>query len=113
LQILILDAQANPLSERLVFCQNDKEAALAFSTDKPDYGARGLVKASVLLTEGTGRPLPGSFSVSVTDDRDVSPDNGQNILATMLLGSELRGNIPDPAFYIREENQQEMDILMM
>src|SRR5690606_38922316 len=86
-QVLLLDAGANPLSERLVFCRSDDDARLDFSTDRDAYSPRSPVKASVKLTDGAGKPLSGAFSVAVTDDTDLSPDAETDILATILLGS--------------------------
>lgn len=113
LQAIIMNERGHPLSERLVFYRNDDDTRLEFSTDKAEYESRSLVKGAVFLTDYSGHPLSGSFSVSVTDDRDVLPDNEQSILATILLGSELRGHITDLDYYIRKENQLETDVLMM
>lgn len=117
LQVLLLDEQANPVSERLVFWQNEQDATLTFTADQADYTHRSRVKASVSLSTASNRNVSrsfsGSFSVAVTDDQDVLPDNNQHLLATMLLGSELRGHILDPAFYLLKDNQQITDVLMM
>lgn len=113
LQVLLLDGLGRPLSERLVFCRSGDDATVDLSTDQANYGARRPVRATLRLSDPAGRPLQGSFSVSVTDDLDVSPDGGTDILSTILLGSELRGYIHDPAYYLRAEHQTAADLLML
>lgn len=116
-QILLVDADATPISERLVFNINEANLAkVSFSTDKPAYSRRERVAASLALTDAAGQPLQGSLSVSVTDDRDVQPDARVNILSTLLLTSDLRGHVEDPAYYFREKSAKaaaNLDVLMM
>jgi hypothetical protein len=116
MQILLLDQEANPLSERLYFCKNDDQAKLYFVADKNSYGSRKEVKASVKLTDDKGLPQTGSFSISVTDNSDVLPDSTTNILSTLLLSSDLKGFIADPGFYFREKSPKAityLDLLML
>lgn len=112
-QILLLDENANPLSERLYFCRNDDEAKLSFSTDREIYPSRSLVKTAIDLTDKEGLPLSGSFSVSITSDLDLSPDSSQHILSSLLLNSELKGFIENPSFYFEEASLPLLDLLML
>lgn len=116
MQIILFDNDMKPLSERLVFCQSDDQANVDFVTDKPDYEKRQLVNAGVKITDSRGVPLEGSFSVSVTEDNDVKADSTVSIMTSLLLTSELKGYINDPAFYFLENNKvakQALDLLMM
>ncbi|MDR2472649.1 MAG: TonB-dependent receptor plug domain-containing protein, partial [Tannerella sp.] len=116
-QILLTDGQFKPLSERLVFTINDIETPrTALTTDKPGYGKREAVNADFTIMDAENRPLGGDFSVSVTDNRDVLPDTTVNILSSMLLTSELKGFIEDPAYYFTGRDNTRsyfLDILMM
>ncbi|MDR3062326.1 MAG: TonB-dependent receptor plug domain-containing protein [Dysgonamonadaceae bacterium] len=115
--ILLVDAELNPLSERLIFSVNEKyfpQSTLV--ADRPAYGKRQAVNFKFTLLDSEEQPLDGDFSVSVTDDRDVVPDSTVNILSTLLLTSELKGYIEDPAFYFIGSNNMRsyfLDILMM
>ncbi|MRR21411.1 hypothetical protein EG830_00320 [bacterium] len=116
LQAILFDAGMNALSERLVFCLNKDQASAEFRTDKQDYEKREQVSAGVLVTRPDGTPCTGSFSVSVTDDNDIKQDSSSNILTGLLLTSDLRGYINNPAFYFRENNPlagYALDLLMM
>jgi hypothetical protein len=116
LHLLLLDAHMMTLSERLVFVNNDDQAQTDYLPDKPDYGKRSLVRNKVKLTDKNGQSLKGSFSVAITDDSEVLTDTTRNILTHLLLSSDLRGHIEDPAFYFREGNDSrvwELDMLML
>ncbi|MDR0710909.1 MAG: TonB-dependent receptor plug domain-containing protein [Prevotellaceae bacterium] len=117
IQILLADASLTPISERLVFNINDANSAhAAFSTDKSAYGKRDRIAATVTLTDADQKPLQGSFSIAVTDDRDVQPDTCVNILSHILLTSDLRGHIEAPAYYFKNRNAktaENLDALMM
>lgn len=92
LHLLLVDKTNTPLSERLVFNLNSEDiAGVSFSTAKDNYGVRELITSYVKIADDGGEPVRGSFSVSVTDDRDVTPDSTNNILTALLLTSELRG----------------------
>jgi len=115
-QILLLDAQMNPLSERLVFIQNDDQARLIVKEDKEIYKNREKIKINTKLKDQTNDPLKGSFSISVIDGNDLMPDTTSTIFTTMLLTSELKGNIENPSFYFQKNNRKAnvaLDILMM
>ena len=66
---------------------------------------------SINITDVFGEILQGNFSVSVTDDNEVAVDTTNNILTSLLLTSDLRGNIPEPSFFF--ENRNALDLLML
>ncbi|MDR3246988.1 MAG: hypothetical protein LBT50_11240 [Prevotellaceae bacterium] len=112
IQILLLDGEMNPLSERAIFYFNNKELAkIDFSTDKQIYRTREKVSALAQITTETGDALNGSFSVSVTDDGDVTPDSLFSIVSDLLLCSDIRGYVESPAYYVQNPNNA--DILML
>ncbi len=118
IQLIAVDKEMRPLSERLVFNTNTVEQAfVSFDTKKPFYGGREHVEGSWNICSIADRaPLSGSFSVSVTDDRYVDRESGNNIYSELLLASELKGHIESPAYYFRGENALEplhLDMLMM
>lgn len=115
-QFVLLDTEMNPLSERLIFCLNDDQAVVTYKTDSPSYGSREHVKAHIRATDSEKRPLTGNFSIAVTDDRDVIVDTNYTLLSNLLLTSELKGNIEDPAFYLQKDNRKAraaLDVLML
>lgn len=115
-QILLLNANRHPLSERLVFVKNDDQASINLKPNKDFYNARDEIILKTKMTDNKNKPLSGNYSISVLDGLDVMPDTTSTILSTMLLTSELKGQIEDPGYYFRHDDwktQAMLDILMM
>ncbi|MDR2233834.1 MAG: carboxypeptidase-like regulatory domain-containing protein [Tannerella sp.] len=129
IQFMLFDAHMNPLSERLVFNKNDEDmVTLDFHTDKAMYGKREKVTATLGFpnrdTSGSaaGAETPSLLervgvrcSISVTDDQDSAIDSSTTILSTLLLSSELKGYIANPAWYLKDTDESTfaLDLLMM
>jgi len=116
LQAILFDAEMNPLSERLIFCLGDDQAKAEFLRDRQYYEKRQQVNAGMHIKGPDGLPRTGNFSVSVTDDNDIRPDSSVNILTSLLLTSDIRGFIHNPAFYFDDSNplaEFSLDLLMM
>ncbi|MCE5227594.1 MAG: hypothetical protein LLG05_17265 [Porphyromonadaceae bacterium] len=115
LHLILLDKELNPISERLVFVNNQDQATIDFKTDKPAYGRRDHITSQIVVSNNQ-EPLSGNFSVSVTDDNEIITDSCHNILTNLLLTSELRGNIENPAGYFDLNDKKagfKLDLLMM
>lgn len=116
IQILLVDENLLPISERCVFNQRERDRVeVALTKDKESYGPRENSKVNIALRDIDGSPLEGHFSISVTDDSHILSTNSRNILSTLLLTSELRGYIEQPNYYFSGELQahQYLDLLMM
>ncbi len=114
--LLLLNKNMVPISERLVFTYNDDQAKVVCKSDKDAYPSRSPVGYTVSITDESGSPLSGNFSVSVTDDHEVAADTTSTILTSLLLTSDVRGNIPDPGYYFRKKDQSSayaLDLLML
>ena len=101
LHLLLLDEEKNILSERLLFCLNDDQVKVLYYTDKENYSPKSKVVSTVKLSDKNGLPLTGNFSVSITDDNATYIDTTSTILSNLLLTSELKGYIENPAYYFR------------
>lgn len=115
LQVLLIDQNLNILSERLTFCTNKDQAKVNFKSAKDYYNGRDEVKSFIQVTDMLDKPIESTFSLSITDDNDITPDSCNNILSSLLIDSELRGNIESPAYYFKEDNKasRALDILML
>ena len=119
IQIVLFDEQMNPLSERLVFSQNEATVPVDFHTDKNEYKIRDRIVATLSFPDSltpsllgrAGEGLSAHFSIAVTDDKDVAVDESTTILSSLLLSSELKGYIENPAYYLHDPVA--MDLLMM
>jgi len=115
IQFVLLDEQMNLLSERLVFCKNYSEIKVEFQTDKTVYEKREKVKTTLSLNDSNGTQLDGHLSVAITDDKDIAVDSSTTILSTLLLSSDLKGFIENPAWYLQDnpKSSTALDYLMM
>jgi len=115
-QLLLLDKDMNPLSERLVFNNtNSRSVEAFFSTDKDVYEKREKVVSTVEILDPEGLFPGGSVSIAITDDKDVAVDSLTTITSSLLLSSELKGNIETPAYYLQDDRyaSHALDHLMM
>ncbi len=116
-QLTLLSAAGEPLTERLAFIKHTDVLALALTTDKKVYGIRQPVKMTV-NAKTREIPVEGNFSVSVINETKVPRDEDQEvtILSSFLLTSELQGFIEKPNYYfnkVTEKKLADLDILML
>ncbi len=117
-QALLLDQNMRCLSERLFFaCSDTLTAEPAVKADKAFYSDREPVKISVDLSGITREG--GNYAVTVIDAAASSQSQG-NICANLLLQSELKGHINQPAYYFETDDstgmaqrRRHLDLLML
>ena len=117
-QFTLFSPAGEPLKERLVFIQNADKLHLVVTTDKQTYAPRQKVSMSLSAQNRDNQPLTGNFSVSVTDETKmpVNEDDENNIMANLLLTSDLRGYVEQPAYYFKKNDDKarvDLDILML
>lgn len=114
---MLIDEQGNALSERLIFVPDHKPNQWQITTDQPTYGKREKVSLQIAAKDSEGNPVEGTFSISITDRKSIQPDSlADNILSNLLLTSDLKGYVEDPAFYFLNQDARTLrsiDYLMM
>lgn len=112
LQLTVFDQGMQPVSERIVFVNNDEYRLQAdLLADSVDLTKRGKNSYEIKLSD----TLPVSISVSVTDGAG-SYDSSRNIFSQLLLSSELRGTIYNPAYYFsgaEDSIAHHLDLVML
>lgn len=114
LQITFFNKDHMPLAERLCFV-NNKEYQLEaeLKTDTIDFSARGRNVILLQLKD----TVQGSFSVSVVDDAyNQYPARQQSIVSSLLLTSDIKGYVHNPAFYFLADTDSvktALDLVMM
>ena len=114
MQVTIFNKDGLPLAERLCFV-NNKEYILAADlvSDTIDFSMKSRNRLHVKLKD----TVQGSFSISVTDaDYELQSVREENIISRLLLSSDLRGYIHNPAWYFAsddERTQTALDLVMM
>lgn len=107
-----------PVAERLVFIDRIDELTVTLGQDKGEYPLASEIREQLKATGPSGKPVLGSFSLSVTDEsRAIHYEETEStILSNLLLSSELSGHIEGPNYYftnMNDDKQHELDILMM
>ncbi|MES2268094.1 MAG: hypothetical protein V4520_15130 [Bacteroidota bacterium] len=116
-QFTLLSSTGNPLSERLVFVNRNDQLKINITGNKPTYNKREKVSLT-LNTLADQAFLQSSLSVAVTADDGVkeNDDDGNGILANLLLTSDLKGYIEQPNYYFNEtykDRAKHLDLLLL
>ncbi|HEV7780034.1 MAG TPA: hypothetical protein VGO58_02155 [Chitinophagaceae bacterium] len=114
LQITYFNKDNQPLAERLCFVNNKEYLQRGeLITDTISFQGKARNRISIQLKD----TVQGSFSVSVSDaDYALKPMREENIFSALLLTSDLKGYIHEPAYYFSADNdsvQTALDLVMM
>jgi hypothetical protein len=114
LQLTLINEERLPIAERLLFVNNeDFTLNPELKIETKSLKAKGKNQVSFSLPDS----MYGSFSVSVVDD-DRILHNGvsDDIVSRLLLSSDLKGYIHNPAYYLSKNDKTTraaLDLLMM
>jgi hypothetical protein len=112
LTITLFDQSMKPIAERITYINNHEY------TFKPEFEVQrwGLNKrARNELKITIPDSLVSNLSISVTDAL-IPTDTSTNIIAHLMLSSELKGHVHNPAYYFSNSNdstEQHLDLVMM
>ncbi|MBS1533347.1 MAG: TonB-dependent receptor plug domain-containing protein [Bacteroidetes bacterium] len=118
-QFTLFDQSGEPLAERIAFIENKAdEISLTLNTNSQTFNTRDQVELNLAAKDSAGRPVTGSFSVSVINETNVNPDENSEstILNNLLLTSELKGYIEQPNYYFTNQSDKtrtDLDLLML
>ncbi|MDP4239522.1 MAG: TonB-dependent receptor plug domain-containing protein [Bacteroidota bacterium] len=117
IHFLLIDKERNILTERLIFSMPGSTLANAHvDVDQEKHQTRDKINLSIQLTDENKAPLSGNFSLAVVDANGASIDTTSNIISSLLLSSEIKGYIEDPASYLRQDGKKSeaaLDVLMI
>ena len=112
----LFNTVGQPLNERIVYIDHKDNLNITINPSQKTYAARDSVALNISVTDKTGKPIQCSFSLAVTDDGQVRTDSlGRNIANSVLLTSDLKGIIEDPAYYLKpnSQNAEALDNLLL
>ncbi len=114
---ILLNANQQPVNERITFIDRGDDLKIELKTDAQTFAARDSIPVHIVVKDEAGQPVIGSFSMSVTDDSQVKPENvvSDNIVSNLLLTSDLKGYVEDPAYYLQhnEKAWKALDALLL
>jgi hypothetical protein len=114
MQVTVFNASQVPVAERIVFINRDN---YYFNTDLHAVDKHLDKRGHNALQVDVGGNLLSNLSISVTD-ADLNPpsDNEENIFSSLLLSSDLKGYIYNPAYYFSSDDdsvKRHLDLVMM
>ncbi|SDF71959.1 MG2 domain-containing protein [Chitinophaga filiformis] len=113
IQVTLFSDKGQPLSERLAFVRKSDQIDISFMNAELSKDPRG--KSSIELFAPDS--VQTSMSISITDADQVLKDPDEhNIISNMLLTSDLKGYIYNPAWYFQDttkERIQGLDLVML
>jgi TonB-dependent SusC/RagA subfamily outer membrane receptor len=117
-QITLFDENMQPIAERLVFIAPKDTLKVAIKPNKSTYTQRGKTTLAIQALSPTGKPVIGSFSLSVVDANmvNVPIDEQENILTNLILTSDIKGYVENPNYYLTDINEEKIiatDVLML
>ncbi len=116
-QLTLFDHLNQPVCERVVFIDHGDHLNVKISTQKNTYKLREKTEVEIMITDSAGSPVETNLSVAVTDAGQIAQQPfDQNIVSYLMLSSDLKGNIEQPAYYFDPKNEDrriKVDILMM
>lgn len=112
LQLTVFDAHLQPVAERIFFVNNGEyQVAAAVATDTFSLDRRGRNVYHIAVAD----TLPASLSLSIVDGGGVQ-DSSRTIISDLLLTSDIRGYVHNPAYYFSSDEdsvQQHLDLVML
>jgi len=117
-QFTLFSQNGEPLSERIIFIQNDDNIKIEVSSPSAVYLARQKVKIDLATKSPNAKLVQGSFSASVINESriPVNEETESSILNNLLLTSDLKGYVEQPNYYFNNVNDQtraNLDVLML
>lgn len=113
LTITVFDKQWKPLAERITYINNNMLYTATPTMEVQHWGLSHRARNEIIIT------LPdagaSSMSVSVTD-KAIGADSSENIISGLMLTSELKGRVHNPAYYFKNAGnavQQHLDLVML
>ncbi|PWJ42690.1 TonB family protein [Sediminitomix flava] len=115
---LHLQEQKMILAERSLFINKASQLAINITSSKEKYLPHEKVELLVETSDQNGGNIAAFLSLAVVNDKVLSlaDDRSADLISTMFLTSELKGDIHEPNFYFEpkeEKADQALDYLMM
>jgi TonB family protein len=117
-QITLFNSKEKPICTRLVYVNKHKLMNISIITDKAKYAPREKVSMKIKTTDENNNPIKANIALSVFDDKvnTFADDKQDNILSYLLLSSDVKGKIEEPAFYFKNDEpkaEEALDYLLM
>jgi len=114
-QIVLFSNQGEILCDRLIFVGKNDFLNIQVKTDKSTYKPYEPINMEISIADKQANPVQSVFSLSVRDAAN-EVEYKQNILTDLLLMSEIKGYVHNPAYYFESDDtihRRALDLLLM
>ena len=102
----VFNAARRPVCERLYFKRPGARLLIDAQPDQPVYGNRKKVSVQVSTGAGPGHKVAADVSMAVFMVDSLQPLQYTDICSYLLLSSDIKGNIEDPAYYFNDTSAE-------
>jgi len=106
LTVTLFSASWKPVAERIVFVNNNDYSFTTAISAKGNMAKRGRNEIEINVPDS----IQGNLSIAVTD-AGLLNDNSENIISNLLLKSEIKGRVNNPAYYFSSQEDSVKDAL--
>jgi len=112
-RVTLFDDEGRVLSSRSIFhgSGNLRSPSIALNTDSMSRQSCEKEVIEFTLTDQEGNPFRDRFCLSVRDATDYGGGRTDNLQTNLLLSSDLRGYIHDPAWYLESDDEEHREAL--
>ena len=115
-RLTLFDNNRQPIAERLYFKKPERKMQVEAAANAVTYDSRKKVELSIAAKDEKGEPLKADLSMAVYLVDELQQWGDQNISDYLWIGSDLKGNIEAPEFYLQAtgpEAEAAADLLML
>ncbi len=117
IQVTMFTTEGHILAQRQSFVNHNHYLPIKLTAAPESIEPYAPIDLNFKLTDTGGNPIRSTFSLSVRDaGTDINTNYSDNIMYNLLLGSDLKGYIEDPAFYFTDIDNKKiaaLDLLML
>ena len=112
-RVTLYNKEGRILSSRSIFHQSSdyRYPTITANTDSMDRQSCNKEVIEFSLTDQDGNPFRDRFCLSVRDATDYGGGRTDNLQTNLLLSSDLRGYIHDPAWYLESDDEVHREAL--
>ena len=112
-RMTLYDRNGMILSSRSIFHNNDEFVSPAITVNTDSMSRQAFCKEVLefTLNDRDGNPLRDRFCLSVRDAADYGGGRTENLQTNLLLSSDLKGYIHDPAWYLEANDDEHREAL--
>jgi hypothetical protein len=114
LDIVLFNKSEKPVAERLAYIKKEENISVSVKkTNGTTTGIRDRVNMEIEVKDKSGRLVPSTLSLSITDAELIKPNpNAGNIRTYLLLNSDIRGKIKSPNYFFTAGDTFKKDKLL-